>query len=333
MSNTRNRSSYYAGFDYLRAILSLAVIAIHTKVMSAHGRFSVDELSGINVFDIIHFNLFFLAVPVFFTISLFLLYKKDEALSKSGRRIYHFFILYVFWTSAWILFKDTRPGDGLADIVIYILRGGKSIFWFFFSLVFVTALAAFTKKLSTQLTWIALCASIVMVALFPILNMQNPGYRYLVAFWNPLLFIPYVFGAKLFVHYEETLKSAKHIPTLLLIAFVALCSVEWATLVHPNHELVQVVQLPLYARVSVVIGAFALFIAFLQVKGQPPRVIKVLSSASLGMYCVHPFLIELTKAIRNESTGLNAVIYFLAIATASLIMTYFLKQIFQARLT
>ena len=332
MSSTQKHSNYYAGFDYLRAALSLAVIAIHTKLLATHGNFSFDDRFGINVFDIVHFNVFFLAVPVFFIISLFLFYKKDESLLKSGRRIYHLLVLYVFWTGTWILFKDTRPDDGILGIILYIMRGGKSIFWFFLSLTIATVLAALTRKLSTKLAWIALALSTLAVALFPLLNIYDPTYRYLVAFWNPLQFIPYVFAAKLFVHYENVLSSGKRIQFMLLMLFVVLCCVEWATLVHPNHQLVQIVQIPLYTRVSVVAGASLFFVAALQIKRPPPSFIKALSSASLGMYCVHPFLISLTLTIRNEVTGIAAIAYFLAIAIASLMLTYGLREVLRQRL-
>lgn len=322
---------YYAGFDYLRAILSLAVIAIHTNLLTAHGKFSLEE-TGINIFDIIQFNLFFLAVPVFLLISLFLFYKKNGTLLKDGRRIYQLVILYVFWTSIWILFKDTRPRDGIYETLIFLMRGGKSIFWFFFSLTFTTALAAVTRKLSPRLTWIALCISLFVIALFPILNMADPAYQYLVAFWNPLGFIPYVFAARLFVYYENIAKSHRSIQLILLVTFIALCCIEWLTLIHPNHRLVQFVEMPIYSRVSVAIGASLLFIAALKIQSSPPRFIQLLSASSLGLYCTHPFLVALTSGIKTEVVGLQAITYFLAITAASLALTYILKQVFQARL-
>lgn len=331
MKTTPNPPNHYAGFDYLRAILSLAVIAIHTNLLTSHGKFSQEE-AGINIFDIVQFNLFFLAVPVFIIISLFLFYKKSGTPSQDRRRIYQLIILYIFWTSLWILFKDTRPRDGIDQVLIFIMRGGKSIFWFFFSLTFTTALAALTRKLPLRLTWMALCVSLLAITIFPILNMYEPAYRYLVAFWNPLSFVPYVFAAKLFVYYENTIKSHRRIQLILLVAFVALCSIEWLTLIHPNHRLVQFVEIPIYSRVSVAVGASLLFIASLQIHRQPPKVVKVLSSASLGLYCIHPFLVALTPTIRDEAVGLYAIAYFLLIAAASLATTYLLKQVLQARL-
>lgn len=332
MSNTQRSSSYYAGFDYIRAVLSLAVIAIHTRLLSAHGNLSVDERSGFNVFDIIELNLFFLAVPLFFLVSLFLFYKKQSTLVKDGRRVYQILILYAFWSAAWVLFRDTRPKSGLSEILVFIISGGESVFWFFFSLAFVTLVAALTRKLSTQLTWIALCTSTLMIALFPILNMQDANYRYLVAFWNPLLFVPCVFAAKLFVRYEDAFKSRKYIQPALLVIFIGLCILEWLTLIHPNHELVQAIQIPYYARPSVLVGAFILFISALRVRARPPAVIKFLSSVSLGLYCMHPFLISLTSEIGRRAVGIEAIAYFLCITAASLAATYLFKSILRERL-
>lgn len=323
-------SYHYNGLDYLRAFLPLFVVAIHTRLASTYGNLSNHEIPGINVFDIVQFNLFMLAVPAFFLISLFLFFRKTQTSTKYDvQRIYELSVLFVFWSGIWILINHTYPERNPADIIIFIVRGGSSIFYFFFSLVFLTVLASFTKNISVRLTWIFLGFSSFMTILFPVLNIYDPAYKYLVAYWNPLLFVPCVFAAKLIAFHEDRLKFRNKTLVIILILYILISVIEWLTLMHPNHELVLATEMPSYARFSIIVGASLLVITSLQITRKPSRIITIMSSAALGVYCVHPFL--LSRFVFVKSAG-GTVGYFLVVTVASLSITLILKKLFCVRL-
>ena len=67
------------GIDYLRAFMSLAVIAWHMRLFGISPLFDVNGYAThrIQFSDLINFNLLLLAVPVFFLISIFLQIEKS----------------------------------------------------------------------------------------------------------------------------------------------------------------------------------------------------------------------------------------------------------------
>jgi len=139
---------YYYGFDYLRAILPFFVIAIHTRFVSAYGNLFSDGRAGINIFDVVQYNLLILAVPSFFIISLFLFFKKKQTSKKEDiARIYKLFVLYVFWMSLWVLIKKPPHPSDISHAVMFMVRGGNSIFYYFFTLIILTAISIFVKKI------------------------------------------------------------------------------------------------------------------------------------------------------------------------------------------
>jgi len=99
-------------------------------------------------------NVAYLAVPVFFQISLFLLYLKSEKVGSSyffSKRLLRLIYLYLFWIGMKILFdiffKEgfeaiRRTASSPRSLIEFIVSGGQSPFFFFFSLIFLSTLAA-----------------------------------------------------------------------------------------------------------------------------------------------------------------------------------------------
>lgn len=262
--------------------------------------------------------------------SLFLFFKKQQSIIDDLLRIYKLIILYVFWVGLWLLFTRKIPSWNGPEIVEFIIRGGNSIFYYLFTLVFLTIIASLVRKWTIRGTWLLLFCFIVLINItFPILNMLDPRYMKLVAFWNPLLFLPTIFAAKLMVHYQKIIKTNKMVIFMIGIIYLLISTIEWGSFIHPNHKLILATEFPSYARASPLVGAIMLLSLSFYLKDRPSRPITLLSSVSLGLYCVHPFLLETLDFIRNLH---GEPAFFFTISFLSILLTIGLKQILKERL-
>jgi hypothetical protein len=92
----------FEGFDFLRAIFSLAIVADHT------GLFSLATIYGTSTAtNLLYANFSYIAVPAFLQISLFLFQLKSSRVvfktffqSRIAKLIY----LYLFWLTSFVLF-------------------------------------------------------------------------------------------------------------------------------------------------------------------------------------------------------------------------------------
>lgn len=323
-----SHKQYFYGFDYLRAVLPFFVIAIHTKALSSFGAIYNGKFSP-NLYDIIQFNIFYAAVPVFLVISLFLIFERKSQLSRELTRSYHLFLLYAFWAGLWILYSGSRPTLSITGLLIFLITGGQSIFYFLFSLACLSLIAIAIRKLPIHWSWICLGISLFFQGLWPILNMHHTHFKYLVAHWNPILFIPCVFVAKLLSDYKPVILEKRGLSLIILFLAIISAMVEWRTLIHPNHAIILATIFPSYARISPILSAACIVMVALAIRKKPNRLILSLSSMSLGLYCVHPFL----ESSLSKITGDDGVGHFFLLASVlSLVGTLALKQIFKARL-
>lgn len=321
---------YEYGFDWLRALLPFFVIAIHTNAVSSFGNLFLVETKLPNIFDVIQFNLLFLAVPSFLLMSLFLLFKKQRSSQNDLFKIYKLLILYVFWVGLWLLFTKKVPSWDFFGVSVFIIRGGNSIFYFLFTLVFLTSVASLIRKFSHNATWFFLLLSLLLINIsFPIINMLEPRYKNLVAYWNPLLFLSIVFAAKLMVHYESNIRLNKKFILIIFVVYFFISIIEWTTLMHPNHKLILATEFPSYARVSPLIGAVLLLSISFFIKCKPATPVIILSSLSLGLYCVHPFLLVKLGFLKS---AYGSSVFFVTVSLVSILLTIGLKRILTERL-
>lgn len=327
---------YFHGFDYLRTLFVLCVVAIHTKLFSSYTPLFTKvsySLKDISIFDIIHFNLLFSAVPGFLIISVYLSSNKVYSHKKDYiRKIEGLLYLYLFWVGILVISMGLKPSLSIAGITGFIIRGGNSLFYFFFTLIFITIISFFFDKINRYLFYFLFFCSILSLWLYPILNIVSEKFKYLVAYWNPLLFLPYAFIGKIF---SENIKEnqdkdrvSKSTIVLLLLTFVISAVFEWAYLPNENHKLVLSSIMPSYARLSPAIGAVLLLIFAFKINKPAPVFIKILSDASLGVYCVHIFVLRyLNPILPSWPPG-----KFFATLLFSLFLTFILRRILSARL-
>lgn len=343
MSNS-NLGKIYA-FDYLRAICCIVVVGIHTGIHSL-------LLGYKNLYNIIAYNVFDLAVPIFFQISLILFFlirekQKDYFFKK---RLYKIIKLYIFWgvfSELFFLAINEITMSSLIDLIdirnllIFIIKDGYSNpFYFFFSLLFLTTLAevfafyidktTINKELVCYSTLIFSC---VIVFLLPLTVMLISEKFYILAqAFNPLNFTPYIFSSFLISTDLSKNKVNNNLPLnkkqicLLIILFISFAFFEWKYLKHPLlWGGVTEDALPAYSRLSLVFAAWLITLISIKVASEPHFIIKLFSDFSLGIYCLHTFLGILLFRIFSSQLYAKVLVFSITLLLAT-ILTKFLKS-------
>ncbi len=358
-NNFRETTQKFEGFDFLRAIFAIAIVADHA------GLFSIVTIQGLTSgTDILYANFSYIAVPVFFQISLFLFYFKSKTVELEKffqKRIVKLINLYLFWVFVFTLSKtlftkglnsinDFAPFS-LRSIIEFIISGGNSPFYFFFSLILITALATlvifFYQKIANNflklvISYCLLFLSCLLILSFSLtdlildfINGQESSVMKAIsniARWNynPLNFLPYIFTASITVQEFYHINPQEKHPHLkkklwgLFCLFLIFTLLEWFLLKNLIH----------YSRLSLVFGSWLLLYLALISKQRPNYAIRFVSNLSLGIYATHLFITHIfwiespnfTNVVFDVSPRLYVVARFLIVLGASIAMTYLLKK-------
>lgn len=333
-NNSNQRKTYnqslkkkqkFEGFDFLRAIFSIVVVALHANLF----RVFSDVFGWSLISNILIMNVGYFAVPIFFQISLFLFYfksKKNEFQYFWQQRLPKLISLYLFWVGLVTIFellfnfsgglKSLRVAtSSLKSLVEFIVSGNSTPYYFFFSLIFVTVVAEILiltfkrikkRSIRTKISYVFLFISLILIFTFSLFDsiikyttIQISGLNFLnnITHWvyNPLNFLPYVFTTAITFHEYRTGKLKKITNWLklklylLLFLASAFFILEW-TLTDKGF-LIQIDQKPLehYMRLSLVFGSWLLLYLALLTKRQVPGIIQFISQCSLGIYGFHVF--------------------------------------------
>jgi peptidoglycan/LPS O-acetylase OafA/YrhL len=320
-SSNSNLEKIYA-FDYLRAISCIFVVALHSNISLI-----VDKYQRIQGFLI--FNLFDLAVPLFFQMSLILFFLKREQQPDYfiKKRLFKLLKIYFFWVLLYKLvdlslnfqkihfmsIKDLiNIQIDIKNIVLFIAAGGNSIFYFLFSLFLITALADLfvfycesnQKKNqinSEAISYILLILSCGIVFILPLIQISlGENFSILTKVCNPLNFLPYIFSSFLIskslsqkqIDDNYNLNYLKIL--FLIILFFCFFFIEWQYFNQPiiwGDGLFKKQGLPVYSRVSLVLCSWLVALISLKLTSPPPLIMKILSDFSFGIYCLHIFFI------------------------------------------
>jgi len=346
MQNTvSDRRRYYDGFDCLRAVMSLAVVAWHLHLFGVSTLF--DERGffhhTISLSDVINFHLLLLAVPVFFLISLFLFFDRYKIRGHYFRdRIKKILCLYGFWLGLFFLFYACRygfssllPADG-KNLLIKIVSGWSTLYYFFFSLLLMTCLARMVVLVPRPVVWLLCVLSLLSLWTMALLVKMGVVAGYWVAYWNPLNFVPYVFIARLFSDTAgqdlSTFSSLSFL--LLLLGFIVAASFEWQWMICGRNFQYNDCAMPAYTRVSLVLGAFIVFRLSWFIRRRPNRLIRFLADYSLGLYCLHGYvsLLVYERIIKHLGGHGAPLIAFFIIVSASLAAAVVLRRLVGRRL-
>ena len=181
----------FEGFDILRAIFSIAIVAYKTNFFYVPEILVSNDLTYALSAYVFSGMVGALAVPVFLQISLFLFYYKSEKTGFSyfiRKRLPRLILLYLFWVGLITIFDIFFVGgleavkgaaSSLKAFLEFIVSGNSTPYFFFFSLIFVTIIAEglillFNKleKASTKITinYCLLIASSLLIFVFSLLS-------------------------------------------------------------------------------------------------------------------------------------------------------------------
>jgi len=329
IEKNKELSSRFEGFDFLRAFFSIVVVALHANIFNI---LSTEKLKLVDVANVLNINFGYLSVPVFLQISLFLFYINREKYGQkyfSQKRLPRLVSLYFFWSLLKIIFdfvlnKNTEifrtVFSSTSDTFLFVISGGHTIFYFFFSLLFTTTICEFLvifeekrkiKLNSVKLSYLLLFLSCVLIFCFPLIDIYFNKKEVFTYVANPLNFLPYVFTAKIvaqeFISNKlKKLTSSLSINLSLLFAFcVSLIIFEWIFLKDlPHYSRL----FPNYSRISLVfVSFFLLYISVLSTRSVP-TIINFISKYSLGIYGFHIFFIDYVVLFDNLSPLLPSLI-------------------------
>jgi hypothetical protein len=307
----------YNGFDYLRAYACVSVVLWHTQGLDFLIRIPILE----NIVNIVYYNFCLIAVPIFFQVSLFLTYSKGANFKYIiQKKVPRLFNIFFFWTIAGAIFLVVVNGisrlnfeflNNHLSLINWILRGGfRPELYFLISLIILTIASGvnqFFFRVSNYSIryqfWLLILFSL-MLYFYPVLSVLEIKSNFLIslfsAYWNPLNFFPYIFSALILNYYRQNFNNknlGKKIQNHLIvlgILFISLSATEWLWM---KNILGNQFILPPYSRISLVLGSSLILYLFSHPLAQAGGGVTLLSSYSLGIYCLHYNLIYPTNII------------------------------------
>jgi surface polysaccharide O-acyltransferase-like enzyme len=289
------------GIDYLRAIMSIFVVAWH---MGGGGRSLIFSQNGylkhvFTVSDFVNFHLLTLAVPTFIFISIYLYASKPVNITAFKKRFRRLFLLLSFWPIALILYKSGYKGllaiapNSPLEFIYVVLRAGYTLFYFFPCLIICLFIAHLFLQLNRKFQIPVFFISAVLLAFLPLFTKVTDFWP-LSAFWSPLNFIPLSLAAVLLAQNKDKILNNRKIVLLLSVVLCVCFSVfEWKYSVGQVFFNEQAPYgIPAYTRTSLMFAIIFVFVLALNPRIKANSVIKYMSRYSLALYCLHPFLIR-----------------------------------------
>ncbi len=303
----------FNNLDIAKFVCALLVIVIHTAPL--------ENVSKMAYFYTSHV-MARIAVPIFFSISGFLFFRKlewkDDKIEISAKNfsllidyLKKIILLYVIWTLLYVIVS--LPGWYEAgwwgpyvvkDVIVSLLvRGSYYHLWYLLACIYAVPLLFLTlmiiKKRSfvwvTAVLWILEC----LTYSYSWLGIENIEIVSLIAQKCPIVFdatlraVPLLMVGCLAID-EKALQSMKK-QCLITVGMFAVCVIEASVL----HALLQdtgkysyLISTPLFAYAEI-----RLLTAGTQMKISETTA-SILRKASLTIYCLHPFIINTCKALK-----------------------------------
>ncbi|MDB6151869.1 MAG: hypothetical protein JWL90_322 [Chthoniobacteraceae bacterium] len=330
------------GVDFARAFFSVCVVIVHLGYVYPSEFFSPEHWQSHRfcTSDFINFHVLLLGVPVFMLVSTYLFARKPYEGLYLRKQVGRLGVLLVFWIIALALFRNGWSAvlgmrNWVQSPLTAVFSALGTIYYFFVSLIAVTIVAHYSKKLSTRTVFACFLASVFAVAVLPRIALAT-GNMEISAHWCPINFIPYAFAGLLIYRGENMAYAGNWKRWALAAFFISVISalLEWHYCVDARFFEINLYPIPAYSRVSLVFSAVALLLLIVNTKWiKSNAVASFMAKHSLALYCLHPFFLPLFIGKRSLLVGngifdlpimLGAII-FLCYA-ASLVLPVFLNR-------
>ncbi len=334
--------SHFDGFDYLRVIFMVMVLFAHTDLFAYFGnQYSREHGSGANIWDVLYLQVQSCAVPTFVLMSMVLFCVKPPTLSRAWGRIKKLGYLYGFWVGAWVVYSGLRPAPSVYGVIEFFVRGGGWVLYTFFVLMLMTPICCLADKMKKINSWIGpVLALLVIVSTFVYL-VDDLKWTRKMYYWVPtsFLFAPFIavwLTPKIHALRESSLLRWKIAGVFILLAVIS-ALIEWQFSAAEKLHLEWRSFLPKHARPSVHFTAVAVIVLSLAVKSKAPRIVLFFARNSLGVYCIHPFILRgvakpIIDFVSPFAPDLAILTASVTIAVICSWITEFLRRAFRERL-
>jgi len=335
-------SKYINGFDWVRAFMSVAVVTWHMRTFGKSLLYT-EEFSKfhINFMDVLNFHIVPVSVPAFLLISCYFVARNQDDWPHLRHRLWRLALLVAFWT---VLLSTWKGGyaelrkmipASFSDLIVTILSANGEYYYFFVSMMLCILLAFIFTRLSTRWNVAAFILSLALMFFLPQIVMINQKVV-LIAYWNPLNFLPYPFAAILIFRYQDRLLSSGRNTILSVAVLLGIGALfawyEWTHYIQ-GIFLVEGLAFPLLMRVSHVFLGAAIIVAALWPWRRSPGVVRFMSKHSLALYVLHaffrPIILQNTPALGLPDAAVRLVqliVVVLLCYLASLVLVAFLKD-------
>jgi hypothetical protein len=213
------------------------------------------------------------------------------------------------------------------NILLAIMTGGRSIFYYLFSLLVLTILLevylAYWRG-KEFLPYVLLLISMLIVLFAPsIVARYGMAWEY----WNILNFFPYVFTSLILTALSN--RVAKRALFIMGFSYMLFSIFDWMGLSIYDWNKFSVIPyvLPPHTRISLIFGSSFMVLAFSKINLQAPAVIRLISEYSLGIYCFFLFVpVDRIWRLCGVQDSRGILNFCLQIA-ASIILTFIFRKI------
>lgn len=319
----------YSGFDWLRALASVAVVAVHMPTGMTSRVMPTIESAGdalpVTWFDLANYQLIRTAVPIFIFISCYLYTRRMRNWAEFRSRVIRLGVLSLFWPIVYRAlvmgapsFLKSIPTDPI-ELAIYSLRAGNTIFYFFVSLLICTLLTHLAQFLRLWINTIIFLITLGVLLAMPYASLQT-GESGFVAVWNPLNFLPSAMLAVLVNQFDwlGNRRRAMGVMAVLAAATAGSAVLEYLYLWPASHAEALGNTYPSYTRASVVFQSAALVMATRMWRGSSPGVIQFMAHRALSLYCIHFYVLFMVT-----SSGLDQKLPAVAVLAMIVCVSYF----------
>lgn len=290
----RNDQIHFSNIDWIRALSSIAVVAIHYHVIQTGGIASTGNL--------IDGYILRLSVPMFMLVSIFLFTSKernaDYLLKKTKTLLFLAFTWsFIFYTLnrgllspiEKIIHISKEVSNSPELLIHYFFSDLETVFYFFISLYVVLVIAFLLQNRSTGLIITALILSVLTVGILPFIYNGS-----IATFYNPLNFIPYAPAAILINRYRDVFfQKNLQIGSGCLLIGLLMILVEIAMALQTNINFING-----YTKTSLIFLSIGLLLISLSTK-KPNKIVAFMSEHSLPLYLFHTCMFSLVGTITN----------------------------------
>lgn len=343
VNKDKEKSSHHLyALDYLRVFAMILVIANHDTVANEFLIQKTREYSeSINIFDILRYQIRPGGVSIFMFISMLLFTKSFRSYDDLKKRVSNLLYLFGFWSSFYILFDRCKPNPTFWGVLEFVWRGGGWLYYFIPNLILCSCLGWLGQRMTTKGKYFGALAGVLVALGVYFWLLQGFKWTKVEYYWLPTSFLMMPFLALIITPFLQRIvndvKFRLGLALLLSSIAVAFAIFEWSNTAPRDIVFDTRTWLPWHERISVQFTGVAIVVLGLGYKRKAGKVISFLSNNSLGIYCMHAFLVGFCSraAVRylgDYNPWLVHFIGFISTIALAAVFTEFLRRAFKHRL-